>query len=92
MGGLLLSNFCATNSKKVCKREVKGEMPQCLQLNTRVGERYEGRCNSFAMMHFGAERAVGGKRMCNDLEKSERVGWSYLGVWVRNLNGFLLNT
>lgn len=64
-----------------------------LQVNTRVGDRYEGRCNSFAKMHFCAERAVGGKRICDDLEKtSERVGRLHLGVWVRNLNGFLLNT
>ena len=29
-------------------------------------EIYEGRCNKFAMMHLGAERAVGGKKMCDD--------------------------
>ena len=37
-----------------------------LQVNTRFGDRYEGRCNKFAMMHLGAERAVGGKKMCDD--------------------------
>ena len=44
-----------------------------LQVNTRVGDRYEGRCNSFAKMHFCAERAVGGKRMCDDLVKRASV-------------------
>lgn len=44
-----------------------------LQVNTRVGDRYEGRCNSFAKMHLRAERAVGGKRMCDDLVKRASV-------------------
>lgn len=69
MGELFAFKFLRNKfEKSVQEISERQNCHQCLQLNTRVGERYKGRCNSFAMMHFGVERAVGGKRMCDDLE------------------------